>query len=194
MAIYFIQDSYSRAVKVGYSANVAKRFAALQVAAPYTLHLLGVVPGGEDREQEIHAALSERFRRLRGEWYEPSDDLLRMIAAMTSRKRTVGDHSRLRNNCRYGLRGLRMRHLISGLDFDCGGSMWDRHSQLVLLSRPPLLRPGVVLDDSIVIHGIDVMTSFVPYRDDEKLSADECVLIDHWPVTCCQPEIREAGE
>ena len=72
---------------------------------------------------------------------------------------TVAAACARRNNCRYGLGGLRMRHIPTGRRFECGGSTWGPDDNL-------LLRVG---------------------ESGEVVPADQCVLLDRWPVTCCRP-------
>lgn len=73
MHTYFIRCG--RRVKIGRSADVLKRFAALQTASPQKMKLLLVVAG--DREKELH----ERFvrHRLHGEWFRLSEEILQFI-------------------------------------------------------------------------------------------------------------------
>lgn len=188
MPVYFVQDTRSGAVKVGFSTNVAKRVSGLRTSCPFPLRFLGSIPGGKERERELHAMFSCYFNRLCGEWYEHSDEMMASISAQINQQHTVWDLCRLRNKCRFGLRGLRMRYIPNGAEFECGGSAWDRDSRLILLSRPEKIRPGVVPDWDLVIPASRVLEVYEPYRDDEILAASECAPIDPWPVTCCTPE------
>lgn len=74
--IYFIQSS-DNFIKIGYSANPAKRLASLQTSAAEPLILLGTVTGGRDKEEVLH----DRFSHLRisGEWFRPDQELLDYI-------------------------------------------------------------------------------------------------------------------
>jgi hypothetical protein len=65
--VYFISTANERAVKIGWSSNIAKRLDNLQAANPETLRLVGVVQAGKAKEAEYH----KRFRgqKIRGEWY-----------------------------------------------------------------------------------------------------------------------------
>lgn len=75
--IYFVQDSDSLAIKIGYAANPEERLATLQTANSSTLRLLAELPGGRADE----AALHRRFAasRLVGEWFRPSPDLIEFL-------------------------------------------------------------------------------------------------------------------
>lgn len=73
--IYFIQDTKSKAIKIGVSHNPADRLKALQTAHSAPLVLLAVMDGGRQEE----AALHRMFSRLNGEWFEASAELLTYI-------------------------------------------------------------------------------------------------------------------
>jgi hypothetical protein len=69
--IYFIQDTRSKAIKIGTSRNPAARLKELQTAHAHPLVLLAVMDGGVTEERELH----QRFTRLHGEWFEPTPEL-----------------------------------------------------------------------------------------------------------------------
>jgi YspA, cpYpsA-related SLOG family/Meiotically up-regulated gene 113 len=73
--IYFVQNTVTRAIKIGYSKNAKKRLDSLQTATPDKLALLGTIQGGLEHE----AALHERFAgyALQGEWFK--GDILREV-------------------------------------------------------------------------------------------------------------------
>lgn len=73
--IYFIQDTHSRAIKIGTSKSPIKRLASLQTAHGSKLVLVGVMDGGEQEERVLH----QQFTRKRGEWFEPTRELLTFI-------------------------------------------------------------------------------------------------------------------
>jgi hypothetical protein len=66
--IYFIKDTVTLAVTIGYSKDAKKRLAHLQTATPHQLSLLGAIQGGLEHEAAYH----ERFAtyRLQGEWFK----------------------------------------------------------------------------------------------------------------------------
>lgn len=78
--VYFIQD-HTGAIKIGIAEYPALRLGSLQVAHPHPLKLLGVCEGGRRLERELHEAFSHN--RLSGEWYRPSEGLLRRIGDLT---------------------------------------------------------------------------------------------------------------
>jgi hypothetical protein len=65
----------SRYVKIGESANIARRIAGMQVGCPHPLTLIGWSGAGE---REMHVSLSEHLHR--GEWFRYSRAL---VAALT---------------------------------------------------------------------------------------------------------------
>ena len=73
--IYFIQDTKSRAVKIGTSRNPVARMKELQVAHSAPLVLLAVMDGSVAEEHALH----RRFTRLSGEWFEPTPELITFV-------------------------------------------------------------------------------------------------------------------
>ena len=74
--IYFILSGDTH-VKIGYSANMDIRLAALQSANPFELKLYRMVEGTVAKERELHA----RFKhlRVRGEWFLWCDEIKQAI-------------------------------------------------------------------------------------------------------------------
>ncbi|MGL5058589.1 MAG: GIY-YIG nuclease family protein [Microcoleus sp.] len=67
--VYMIQDSASKACKIGVSNDPIARLATLQTGFPYDLNLLWAVPGSFQEEKALHNALDDFH--LRGEWFDP---------------------------------------------------------------------------------------------------------------------------
>ena len=65
--IYFIKDTVTLAVKIGYSKDPEKRLAHLQTATPNQLVLLGAIQGGLEHEAAYHQQFAKH--RLQGEWF-----------------------------------------------------------------------------------------------------------------------------
>ena len=78
--IYFVQAVQLKLIKIGFSSNVEKRVAALSTACPDELKILKVVRGGQEVEGQIHKKFSRD--RVRGEWFNPSEDLLSYIESL----------------------------------------------------------------------------------------------------------------
>ncbi len=74
--IYFIKSS-TGLIKIGTTANVAARLAALRTASPASLSLIGVMDGGAKTEHALHVRFAEC--RDRGEWFRPDPPLLGFI-------------------------------------------------------------------------------------------------------------------
>jgi hypothetical protein len=73
--VYFILDSYSNSVKIGYSTikGLKKRVENLQIGTPYELKLLGIVWGDKNIEKELHKKF--KHSRIRGEWFYYTKEL-----------------------------------------------------------------------------------------------------------------------
>jgi CTP:phosphocholine cytidylyltransferase-like protein len=77
--IYFILDTNSNAVKIGYSTlnNLKKRIIQLQIGSPNELKILGVIYGDRQTENQIHEHFSQY--RIRGEWFAYNDEIIKYI-------------------------------------------------------------------------------------------------------------------
>lgn len=75
--IYFIANSYSKSVKIGYSLSPKQRFSQLQIGNSYKLDLIGVMKGDREVERDIH----NKFKKyhIRGEWYKLNDNIIKFI-------------------------------------------------------------------------------------------------------------------
>jgi hypothetical protein len=81
--LYFIQIAKGRSpVKIGRANDPVARLAALQVASPYELKLLGTLNECGDYELEFHAFLGRD--RMRGEWFrwsKPVEETVKLALA-----------------------------------------------------------------------------------------------------------------
>lgn len=68
-------------IKIGITTNRFSRFSAIQTSLPYELDIIGFWP---IRDQSVERALHSKFDRfrLRGEWFQRSDELLAFIDAL----------------------------------------------------------------------------------------------------------------
>lgn len=81
--IYFMQDSKTHAIKIGYSAGGGEaRRGALQTGNAHPLVLLAEVPGDQAAERDLHDRFHED--RLCGEWFRPSPGLVSYIVRASS--------------------------------------------------------------------------------------------------------------
>jgi len=110
--IYFIQDTATNKIKIGVSQKPMERLAGLQTACVGKLILIGVMDGA--RQEEI--ALHEQFTQHRGEWFDPTTDLLTYIRtnAITAFDRPVQTPA--------GVKLAGGRYLAT----DWGLAQWDR--------------------------------------------------------------------
>lgn len=82
-SVYFIQSVTGGLIKIGVAGNPEARLGDLQIGSPVDLHLIGVIKGAEFRgEAELHARFASA--RVRGEWFEPTPELLAYIAEHAS--------------------------------------------------------------------------------------------------------------
>lgn len=79
--VYFAHDAANNSVKIGFSANAAKRIRSLQTGSSTPLTLLGKMKGSEADERELH----QRFCSLhiKGEWFRAEPELLTFISEVT---------------------------------------------------------------------------------------------------------------
>lgn len=82
MHVYFIQQCKRGPIKIGIAADPKRRLEGLQTGNPQPLRLLGFFAGGRAAERLLH----DRFRtdHIRGEWFAPSEELLALVASLTT--------------------------------------------------------------------------------------------------------------
>lgn len=78
--VYFIAAPEAEAIKVGITRQLDRRFSTLQMACPFSLVLLGVVPGNGVHERRIQ--LLFRREHMRGEWFRDGGQLRSFIDAV----------------------------------------------------------------------------------------------------------------
>jgi hypothetical protein len=66
--IYFIKDTVTLAIKIGYSKKPNERLGSLQTGNPSKLILLGTIPGNETDEATFHIKFAQY--QLEGEWFK----------------------------------------------------------------------------------------------------------------------------
>lgn len=81
--VYFIQAGESSGpIKIGIANDPNRRIVLMQTCCPLELRLLLAVPGSERHEERLHQLL--KAHRIRGEWFEPHADVLRVMAELTA--------------------------------------------------------------------------------------------------------------
>lgn len=77
--IYFVQAQCPHAfIKIGIARDVEYRLRQIQALCPYEVRLLATMRGGVADEAQLHIRF--RAQHVRGEWFRPSAELLRLIA------------------------------------------------------------------------------------------------------------------
>ena len=88
MKVYFIQQGQDGAIKIGVSDNPIRRLEDLQPHSPHPLRLVALIGQAgvplsltRGRAFELEAELHKRFQTAhqRGEWFEPTSELLSFI-------------------------------------------------------------------------------------------------------------------
>ena len=197
MAVYFIHDAESHAVKIGTSVEIERRLRELQTSSPRDLVCIGTLPGGPEDEKRLHVMLA-KFR-IRGEWFRDDEDLMLMINRLMIEggiPRTVQNELERRNNCRYGLKGVRVAMIArpsEPMEIHC--SQWDRKGDLTLDLYPiggrELLngRPMPTMEENggpLIFTAGDLLKARFsdPVGTFLSVKASDCVLISEWPIVC----------
>ncbi len=84
--IYFVKDTVTQAIKIGYSKKPQGRLGSLQTGNPNKLILLGTVKGTPDDEVSFHGKFVQH--KLEGEWFkgEIIEEVLEIIATHTQQR------------------------------------------------------------------------------------------------------------
>lgn len=80
--VYFIKNSSTGHIKIGFSTNLKKRLAQLQGASSVRLEIVTVIPGDMSLEKTYHTIFKEK--RLQGEWFDISLREVRLATCMPS--------------------------------------------------------------------------------------------------------------
>lgn len=80
MAVYFVRDTATGQIKIGYASKPWGRFSKIQTDTPAQLEMAAVIEGDLDVERELHVRFAHA--RLRGEWFRPSADLTAYLAVL----------------------------------------------------------------------------------------------------------------
>lgn len=81
MSVYFITCREVDLVKIGCAINPVSRFHHLLTSCPLELALEGAIPGGFEKERELHELYAKW--RVRGEWFTITPSIEDAIAAST---------------------------------------------------------------------------------------------------------------
>lgn len=78
--VYFARAGEDGLVKIGHAKDVRSRLSSMQTGCPIPLTLLGVLPGGREREAELHARFADL--RVRGEWFRAEGALAELLTRL----------------------------------------------------------------------------------------------------------------
>jgi hypothetical protein len=81
--IYFVFSPSQKAIKIGFSTDVAQRIADLNTALSEPLILLGTLPGVMDDEKQLHRLFASW--RLSGEWFTDDGVIRDFVVASLDR-------------------------------------------------------------------------------------------------------------
>jgi hypothetical protein len=194
--IYFIQDTISRAIKIGVAGDPQRRLASLQTGHPHLLILLGTVPGARKQEALLHKQFSSY--RLKGEWFRGDADFFCVVQKLlmrTGQPCTVWDECERRGGCRYRLRGVEVAVLGINDVFKVYASHWDPDGKLRLTLYPanqpePKTSYRNHKEGQLTVRASDRASDILgidwPLGSQHNVLAEDCVLLSEWPVACCE--------
>jgi hypothetical protein len=77
--IYYIACTATERLKIGYTSGEPEvRLKQLQTGSAANLRLIACHPGTQDDEKDLHAKFASQ--RVRGEWFEMSEDLFKHLS------------------------------------------------------------------------------------------------------------------
>lgn len=79
--VYFVRNEDTGAIKIGTAVDARKRLSGLRTSSAAPLTLVATIPGDRDVERVLH----NRFRahRIRGEWFQPAEELVGYIEGVS---------------------------------------------------------------------------------------------------------------
>ena len=75
--IYFIENTETKHIKIGFSTDVRTRLSDLQTSSPHELRILTLCEGTDKHEKELHKKFNDYH--YRGEWFIPNKELIDYI-------------------------------------------------------------------------------------------------------------------
>lgn len=104
--LYFIENTARAQMKIGRSADVQKRLAALETTCGHPLTLRAIAHGAGRFEVDVHAAL--HHDRGMGEWFVHSTDLQELISAPSTIRQWLADRKVQVKSGRLAYRAIRV--------------------------------------------------------------------------------------
>lgn len=82
--VYFLQGTTTHRIKIWFTrSDVFKRMDSIAVSCPENLRLIGVSQGSLFHEKALHGLLREH--RIKGEWFDNSDEVVSTIKKIFER-------------------------------------------------------------------------------------------------------------
>lgn len=78
MYVYFVQAEDGGLIKIGTAISPLHRLKTMQTGCPLKLSLIGLADGNRLLERRLHKQFVDT--RVHGEWFEPSLELLDVVA------------------------------------------------------------------------------------------------------------------
>lgn len=76
--VYFLTEGNH--IKIGYTTqSIEARIQQLNTGSVQNIYLLGWIYGDKKREQELHQQFANSRVRFNGEWFNPTEDLIKFI-------------------------------------------------------------------------------------------------------------------
>lgn len=82
--IYFIRAGDNGPIKIGITKEITGRVKGLQTAHYEDLQIVGVMPGDRNLETTLHNKFSQHH--IRGEWFQPAEEILTFVQENCSGK------------------------------------------------------------------------------------------------------------
>ena len=82
--IYFVQAGPDGPIKIGWTVDPQMRLAQLQTGSHIRLFILGAIEGSSAGESALQRQWSEY--RIRGEWFEPTPEIIEFVKAHRHRR------------------------------------------------------------------------------------------------------------
>jgi DNA-binding XRE family transcriptional regulator len=111
--IYFIENSETKHIKIGFSSDIRRRLVDLQISSPHELKVLTICEGDDKYEKELHKRFYEY--RYRGEWFLPNKELNNFIESFPPYKNIeqTNELKRLRRERKMSLEDVGRKMKIS---------------------------------------------------------------------------------
>lgn len=92
MSVYFVSARDLDMIKIGYAFNPVHRYKTLRIFSPVPLTLEGAIPGGYDKERELHKKFA--LARSHGEWFRMCPGIQAEIDASSRPEKFTWAHVR----------------------------------------------------------------------------------------------------